>query len=119
MDDKLYAHTSPDSAGECQLLVDHLNNVATRAEQFSARFGMGSWGRTLGLLHDAGKVSDAFQRRLTGDARRVDHSTAGAKLAVERYDSAGMLMAYALAGHHGGLPNGVLRTHDGTGTNSA
>lgn len=115
MDDKLYAHTSPDSAGECQLLVDHLNNVATRAEQFSARFGMGSWGRTLGLLHDAGKVSDAFQRRLTGDARRVDHSTAGAKLAVERYDSAGMLMAYALAGHHGGLPNGVLRTHDGTG----
>lgn len=76
---------------------------------------MGSWGRALGLLHDAGKVSDAFQRRLTGDVRRVDHSTAGAKLAVERYDSAGILMAYALAGHHGGLPNGVLRTYDGTG----
>ena len=28
--------------------------------------------------HDIGKYSAAFQRRLTGDSRRVDHATAGA-----------------------------------------
>lgn len=107
----LYAHVDPEGLRDPQLLVDHLNAVADRASRFSACFGMAAWGRALGLLHDAGKTSAAFQKRLQGSSIHVDHSTAGAKIAMERYaECAGMsgrLMAYALAGHHGGLPNGI------------
>lgn len=114
---ELYAHTCiSEELREPQPLADHLNAVADTASLFSARFGMGAWGRALGLLHDAGKSSRAAQLRLFGDPRSVDHATAGAKIAVERYNGkengamAGQLMAYAIAGHHGGQPNGVLST---------
>ncbi len=109
---ELYAHTGADlgDRADWQTLSSHLNNVADLSGEFAGRFGMGVWGRALGVLHDAGKASDAFQCRLEGDARTVDHSTAGAKEAVKRYGPLGTLMAYAIAGHHGGLPNGVSRT---------
>lgn len=112
----LYAHTDPEGRRDSQLLVDHLNAVADTASLFSARFNMKAWGRALGLLHDAGKSSTAFQRRLQGDPHSVDHATAGAKIAVECYNGkengaiAGQLMAYAIAGHHGGQPNGIQAT---------
>ena len=61
---------------------------------------------TAGLLHDLGKYTDEFQRRVTGDAIRVDHATRGAISAVERYGTLGHLVAYAIAGHHAGLANG-------------
>ena len=55
----------------------------------------------MGLLHDIGKYSDAFQKRLAGGTK-VDHSTAGAYEALKK----GLPMeAFAIAGHHGGLPN--------------
>lgn len=63
-------------------------------------------GHTAGLLHDIGKYSDEFQRRIAGDAIRVDHATRGAMLAVERYPKVGWLLAYGIAGHHAGLANG-------------
>lgn len=105
----LYAHTGSDSDDPAtwQTLVEHANEVARLASSFTARFGMGSWGYALGILHDAGKASEAFQRRLRGSRARVDHATAGAKIAIERFNSSGRLMAYALAGHHGGMPNGI------------
>ncbi|MFC0710241.1 CRISPR-associated endonuclease Cas3'' [Azorhizophilus paspali] len=59
-----------------------------------------------GLLHDLGKYTDEFQRRIGGDLIRVDHATRGAMLAVERYGPLGRLLAYAIAGHHAGLANG-------------
>ena len=40
---------------------EHCRGVASRAEGFSSVFGMGDWGRLMGLLHDRGKESDAFQ----------------------------------------------------------
>ena len=59
------------------------------------------------MLHDLGKYSEKFQARLTG-GRRVDHSTAGAKVAMERYGSPlGKMLAFCIAGHHTGLANGV------------
>ncbi len=110
----LYAHTDSEHSADrsrWQTLADHLNNVADRAECFASAFGMGSYGRVLGLLHDVGKASDLFQARLAGSSERVDHATAGACEAVKRYGPAGQLLAYSLAGHHGGLPNGIPRTH--------
>nr|WP_260620465.1 CRISPR-associated helicase Cas3' [Gordonibacter massiliensis (ex Traore et al. 2017)] len=106
-----YAHTGSDAedVSTWQTLVEHANEVARRAEEFAAVFGMAPWGRTLGLLHDAGKATAGFQKRLRGGPS-VDHATAGAKIAIDRYDVYGRLMAYALVGHHGGMPNGIVRT---------
>lgn len=109
----LYAHTKEGAEeNERQLLEEHLQNVADRAASFAASFGYENWGRTLGILHDAGKVSSAFQRRLCGSGEHVDHSTPGAWEAISRFrselgDANGRLLAFALAGHHGGIPNGV------------
>lgn len=106
---EFYAHTGsdPGDVSIWQTLSEHANEVARRAEAFAEKFGMGVWGRTLGLLHDAGKVSVGFRKRLEG-GKPVDHSTAGAKIAIERYGICGQFMAYALCGHHGGMPNGKM-----------
>lgn len=109
----LYAHTKEDTEeNEWQLLEEHLQNVADCAASFASSFGYENWGRALGLLHDAGKVNPAFQRRLRGLGEHVDHSTPGAWEALSRYrselgDANGRLLAFALVGHHGGIPNGM------------
>jgi CRISPR-associated helicase Cas3/CRISPR-associated endonuclease Cas3-HD len=110
MDKALYAHStdSPDKSG-WQPLADHLEGVARLAEEFAAIFGAGDWGRTAGLLHDAGKATEAFQRRLEGSSERVDHMTLGAQLAKQNAGRRGVLLSYAIAGHHGGLPDGGLQ----------
>jgi CRISPR-associated endonuclease/helicase Cas3 len=62
------------------------------------------------MLHDLGKYSVAFQRRLDGSGEAVDHSTAGAQH-VGRLVAGGAdrgmaeLIAYVIAGHHVGLPD--------------
>jgi len=109
-----YAHTPKTPGDPWEPLREHLLRVAARAEGFASVLFPGSdwagaWARALGLLHDAGKYAEAFQRRLNGENVRVDHSTAGAVLAVEHYGEtspAGWLLAYAVAGHHAGLPDG-------------
>lgn len=97
---KKLAHISEDLSRE-QTVYEHLTGTAELAKRFAASFGAAEDGCLLGLLHDIGKYSNAFQRRLQG-GMRVDHSTAGAKEACAR--GAGYL-ALAIAGHHGGIPN--------------
>ncbi|MDX9787104.1 MAG: CRISPR-associated endonuclease Cas3'' [Desulfobacterales bacterium] len=102
-----YAHsTKSKNKDDWQPLEEHLRNVADLARSFSSVFGAGNWGKVSGLIHDAGKASNAFQRRLEGQSVRVDHSTFGARLAKEKYFPLGLLIAYAVAGHHGGIPDG-------------
>lgn len=106
----LYAHASTDiPEGKWQTLEEHLRNVARMAGAFASSFHGEEWASLLGLVHDAGKASDAFQQRLHGRPIKVDHSTAGAKLLSERYSPDGLALgtnlAYLCAGHHGGLPN--------------
>jgi CRISPR-associated endonuclease/helicase Cas3 len=85
----------------------HLRRTGALARHFGRRFEVGDTAGAGGLLHDVGKYSDEFQRRIAGDAGKVDHATGGAKEAVSRFGKElGMLLAYGIAGHHTGLPDG-------------
>ncbi len=95
---------------EWQSLPDHALNVARLAKSCAGKFGAGDLAEIAGLMHDIGKHSDEFQRKLNGSAIRVDHSTAGARIVAERYlqlAPLNLLVAYAIAGHHAGLANGM------------
>lgn len=103
-----YAHTTDNKdKSDWQLLIDHLLNVAKYSENFANTFGAGRMAYTAGMVHDLGKYSKEFQERLEGKKHKVDHSTAGAKELEKKYGcQIGRVLAYVVAGHHGGLPNG-------------
>ena len=103
-----YAHSGDsEDRNSWHLLRDHLEGTGGRAAEFLAVAGRSDFGRAAGLLHDLGKYTQEFQNRLAGGPR-VDHATAGAKVAIERYGGQiGRLLAFCIAGHHAGLANGV------------
>ena len=107
-----YAHSAKDQNGEnlpysaWQTLKNHAQNVGEMAASFAQVFNAQEIAENTGKLHDLGKYSEKFALRLQGGAP-VDHSTAGAKIAVERWGtSLGKIMAFCIAGHHAGLANG-------------
>ena len=90
-----------------QTLQDHAYNVGKLAANFAEFFGAQKIAYYTGQLHDLGKYSPEFQARLNGESKFVDHATAGAKVAAERWGNViGKLMAFCIAGHHAGLANG-------------
>lgn len=114
--------------GAWQPLEDHLEGVAALAAQFASKLGLQDLGELLGLLHDFGKFSAAFQAYLKSaigvlnqdededwvDAKnlkgKVDHSTAGAQFAWQFLSRgspmeqiAGQVVALCIASHHSGL----------------
>lgn len=112
-------------------LTAHLQGVGQLAEQFSSVFANGDWGRAAGLLHDLGKGSDEFQkyiRDVTGydrdgiaveSVRKWTHATHGAIWATKHWPgSVGKILAYILAGHHGGLPDCEKETGGGNSLNN-
>ena len=95
------SHVAED--GRIEEVADHLREVAEMAAEFARPFGAESWAYAAGMAHDIGKYSTEFQNRILRDGRKVDHSTAGAAL----LDQLGLkLLAYCVAGHHAGLPDG-------------
>ena len=81
-----YAHSAGNLPYEhWQTMQSHARNVGGMAAGFAAYFCAQEIARATGLLHDVGKYSPLFDKRLHGDPKRVDHSTAGAKIAVERW----------------------------------
>ena len=107
-----YAHSAQDELGNLlpyehwQTLQSHSVNVGEMAEDFARVFGAQEIAYQTGKLHDLGKYSEPFNQRLHGGPS-VDHATAGAKIAVERWGNViGKLMAFCIAGHHAGLANG-------------
>lgn len=103
-----YAHSAEGvDASNWQPLSEHLLNVGDLARDFASMFGADELGLVSGRLHDLGKYTEAFQRRLCGSGIRVDHSTHGARVASEHFGSIGRLLAYGIAGHHAGLANGM------------
>lgn len=116
------AHAAQTSSGawrEPHDLAEHLAGVAGLAAEFAENYGP-DWARLAGLWHDLGKYRPRFQhyiRQASGfevDAHirgesfqsktgKAPHSTAGALLACDRYQTAGRVLAYLIAGHHAGL----------------
>ena len=116
------AHAHQDSSGNwySHPLQDHLQKVAQLAKRFAGRYGA-LFAEYAGLLHDLGKFQEAFQKYIRNASgfekenahledvestklRKIPHSTAGAKYAVERLNPFfGHLLAYLIAGHHAGL----------------
>lgn len=80
-----------------QSVAEHLMGVASKAQPLAGKIGMPMGGNVLGLMHDFGKFSEAFQNYLASatdqldpdrddtwvDAKalkgKIDHSTAGAQ----------------------------------------
>ncbi len=116
-----YAHSLEGQSKEhWQPLREHLLKVQDEAVIRGTKFGVGKAAGLAGLLHDLGKYTEAFQQRLA-DGASVDHATAGAKqvcdfTVTEKQDRAiAQLLAYAIAGHHGGLPD----MHSSTGSDNS
>lgn len=120
---RYYAHSKEGvDRSDWQRLIDHLNNTANLAFELGQDAGISELARIAGLLHDIGKYSYAFQRRLEGAKHRVDHATAGAREITQLFQNAPQkgfanLLAYCIAGHHGGLPDfGSVLDVGGEGT---
>ncbi len=105
-----FAHSTPlVDQKTWQLLPEHLSNVGKLASDRARRFGLAQAAFVAGLYHDLGKYDQAFQRKLTGEINRVDHSTAGAVVLLEGAPPTEQIpremIAYAILGHHAGLPD--------------
>lgn len=117
MKNDFFAHSIPEETIEkWQYLEEHLSNVAELASEFAKHFGGEKWSRLSGLHHDFGKGTLAWQaylrhaNQVTDDFARyykgpVKHAVQGAQLLYSLSNEAGKLLAYCIAGHHGGLPN--------------
>lgn len=101
----LYAHT-PNDAGDWHELARHLQDVAELAAEHASAFGSEEAAWWLGILHDAGKASEDFQRYL-----RLCHEQPNRKHDTVDHKGAGFLralevmweLAIPIQGHHGGL----------------
>lgn len=115
------------AGGDPQSLEEHLLGVAAISKGLASKIGLEHQGELIGLLHDVGKYSNAFQTYLksavglinqdedefvdaSGPKGKVDHSTAGAQLVWEELSKqgimgsiAGQLLALCIASHHSGL----------------
>ena len=111
MPTRYYAHSKPDiDESEWQLLKDHLVQTGEIAFELGKDAGVSDLARVAGLLHDIGKYSQAFQARLRGSTKRVDHATAGAReimklFPTQPFNTFAELLSYCIAGHHSGLPD--------------
>ena len=88
--------------GRKQTVREHLEGTAGGCAAKAAAFGAERQGRLTGLAHDIGKYTEHFQHRLLGGPK-VDHATAGA---FECFKLGQPYAAFAVAGHHSGLPDG-------------
>lgn len=112
-----YAHSTESAdKSDWQPLDDHLNNVAERAAKCARPFGGEEWACLAGLNHDLGKGRKAWQaylRRVNSItdeftpfyAGHPNHALVGAQVLFSKNQQAGKLIAYLIAGHHGGLPD--------------
>ena len=107
-----YAHSGrqPDLS-DWQSLADHLRGVANSAvammQSANAAEPFCRSANLAGLLHDLGKYRPEFQQMIRGGSpprERTYHKQAGA---AKAYFLGDIPVAFAVAGHHGGIPNKV------------
>ena len=106
-----------DGTKEIQTVEEHLNNTATIAAQFGQMYGLEKAAYLLGIVHDAGKFSNAFKEYIEKAANHekvtrgaVIHSFTGVRLILANHgrtsactteDVALEVLAYAVGAHHG------------------
>ena len=106
-DSIIYAHSLPGAAMDrWEWLTDHQEAVAALAAEFAAMFGWAEVARLAGRLHDIGKLSSAFQAYIKGESESGgEHSSAGARIALDAHKSPlGTMLAAIIAAHHAGSP---------------
>ncbi len=108
-----YAHKISDT--DKQLLTDHLMGTAQKAGEFAIP-ELSEIAKLAGLWHDIGKYAASFQEKLNGKQNRYPHAAPGAIELMERIDKSqrplACMLAYCIAGHHTGLPNGGSKYDD-------
>lgn len=107
---RYYAHSGRNAdRSDWQTLPEHHQAVSRLAAARGQVMGLAASAALSGALHDFGKYDPAFDQILQGRNLRVDHSTAGGWLALSRaepqYRPAAEILAYAILGHHAGLPD--------------
>lgn len=117
MSDDFVAHICPEDSTRVNPLEEHLRDVAGKAGKFAESFGNTDWAHLAGLWHDLGKYHPEFQNYIRENNQahiennpalskgRVNHSSAGALHAIDRFQEKGRILAYLIAGHHTGLLN--------------
>lgn len=105
-----YAHSGTlRDRSDWQLLPNHLASTQELARGRAALLRLGNAAAMAGLFHDFGKYNPAFDQVLCGENVRVDHSTAGAALLLDRVPPSlrpvAEVLAYTILGHHAGLPD--------------
>lgn len=106
----VYAHSLPDQPKErWETLAEHSAAVGALAAEFAAPLGWMELLRLAGQLHDIGKASREFQGYICGHLPSGgDHSSAGARIALDRYGKTlGTILAAIIAAHHAGLADGA------------
>lgn len=89
-----------------QTVREHSENTAKLSRSYSIS-DFKDIAFAAGLLHDIGKFESDFQRRIRGENIHVEHSIDGAIEADRLYEyPVNRLLAYCIAGHHSGLPDG-------------
>ena len=112
----------------CQSLESHLYGVGQLSARMAEKFGLSTQGELLGLFHDLGKYSAAFQAYIqsatnllkqdedeefvdaAGLKGKIDHSTSGAQFIWQDLAGkdallqiVGQVLALCIASHHSGL----------------
>jgi len=107
---EFYAHSlTGEPPDRWETLPDHAGAVATLAAEFAGPLGWAEVARLAGRLHDIGKISREFQAYIRNERTSGgDHSSAGARIALDRYGKGlGTILAALIAAHHAGLADGV------------
>ena len=112
---EIISHIYQDNEGHwvTQSNEDHSVGVARLASQFAGEFGMSKWGKVLGLLHDKGKETDAFQQYIKKESGyapdikicgKHHHAYVGGILAQKYYGKSSYnLFVNQIVSHHTGL----------------
>lgn len=92
---------------------EHTEGVAKRASHFANDFGLASWGWVLGMLHDRGKESNAFQQHIKKESGYAPetkvvgdyhHAYVGGIIARKLYGkSFDNVLTNQIVSHHTGL----------------